>query len=213
MAASLNLPGDLREWQQEVHDNGITAKEGTEALCRILTTRFPQVAVSTQDLGTLIEEHFSYTPPAADTEPAPQARPVHRRPNLGVPYIAPRNDVERAIADLWQQFLGIAEIGIHDNFFLLGGHSLLGTRLISRLRDTFEVDVPLRRLFDSPTVAGLADTIARRRQEREEQEMSGLLAKLEALDEREIEEELKKRAIQADPCSGQSEKSGAVPGL
>lgn len=161
-------------------------------------------------MGTLIEEHFSYTPPAADTVPAPQARSAHRRPNLGVPYIAPRNDIERAIVDLWQQFLGIAEIGIHDNFFLLGGHSLLGTRLISRLRDSFEVDVPLRRLFDTPTVAGLAETVARQRQEREEQEVRGLLARLDTLDESEIEEELKSRAIQADPRSTESEKSRAV---
>ena len=120
-----------------------------------------------------------------------------------VPYVSPRNEVEREIAGLWQRFLGIAEIGIHDNFFLLGGHSLLGTRLISRLRDTFDIDIPLRRLFDTPTVAGLAEIVAGRQREHEEQETRRLLTRLETLDEREVEEELNKRAMQGDPPNGQ----------
>ena len=203
MAASRNLPADLSQWQQEANNKGITAKEGTEAFTRILATGFPQVAVSTQDLGSLIEQHYTYTPPATDTPLTEQSRPTHARPNLMVPYVSPRNDVEREIVDLWQRFLGIAEIGIHDNFFLLGGHSLLGTRLISRLRDTFDIDIPLRRLFDAPTVAGLAEMVAGRQREREEQETRRLLARLETLDEREVEEELNKRAMQADPLNGQ----------
>lgn len=200
MAASLHLPGDLREWQQEVHSKGITAAEGTEALVRILAARFPQVAVSTQDLPMLIEQHYAYTPPARDSTAArPAAQIVHGRPNLPVPYVAPRNDLEREIAELWKQFLGIAEIGIHDNFFLLGGHSLLGTRLISRLRDAFDIDIPLRRLFSAPTVAALAEAVVERQRAREEQETLRLLARIETLNEREVEEELNKRAVEADP--------------
>ena len=205
MAASVNLPKDLQKWQQEIHSKGITAAEGTEALVRILGAGFPQVAVSTEDLGALIEEHYTYTPPAEDTLPETQSRSAHGRPNLGVAYAAPRNDVEREITDLWQRFLGISEIGIHDNFFLLGGHSLLGTRLISRLRDTFDVDIPLRRLFEAPTIAGLAEAVAKQRLEREEQDTRQLLAKLEALDEHQVEEELKKLA--SNSTNGQREKS------
>jgi NAD(P)-dependent dehydrogenase (short-subunit alcohol dehydrogenase family)/acyl carrier protein len=195
MAASLKVPTDLKEWQHEVHTKGITAKEGTEALARILASGFPQVAVSTQDLRLLIEQHYTYTPPTADAPPGQQHPGApHARPNLSVPFVPPRNNVEREVADLWQEFLGLDQVGIHDNFFLLGGHSLLGTRLISRLRDTFDVDIPLRRLFDAPTVAGLAETITRQQLEREEQETRRLLARLEALDERQVEEELNKRA-------------------
>jgi hypothetical protein len=207
MAASLDLPQAFRGWQQEIHSKGITAVEGTEALIRILGAGLPQVAVSTQDLTTLIEEHYNYTPPAEEVAPGPQMPASHKRPNLGVAYVAPRNDLERQISELWQRFLGIADIGIHDNFFVLGGHSLLGTRLISRLRDTFKIDVPLRRLFEAPTIAGLADTVAKRLFAREEEETQRLLEQLKSLDEHEVEQELAKRSVDINGRNGQHEKS------
>ncbi len=73
--------------------------------------------------------------------------------------IAPRNQDETLIATIWEDLLG-NEIGVHDNFFALGGHSLLATQLISRIREAFGVEVPLRDLFEQPTVAALADRIA-----------------------------------------------------
>jgi amino acid adenylation domain-containing protein len=74
---------------------------------------------------------------------------------------APRNPVERRLADLVAALLSVARVGVGDNFFLLGGHSLLGTQLIARLRDAFGVDLPLRTVFDHPTVAGLAGEVER----------------------------------------------------
>jgi amino acid adenylation domain-containing protein len=71
-------------------------------------------------------------------------------------YVAPRNATEEQLAALWVQVLRIQRAGIHDNFFELGGHSLLATQLISRVRSTFEVELPLRALFEAPTVAALA---------------------------------------------------------
>jgi acyl carrier protein len=67
------------------------------------------------------------------------------------------------VAGILAGLLGIPEVGVHDNFFLLGGHSLLGTQLIVRIRDAFGVDLGLRTLFDSPTVAELASEIERAR--------------------------------------------------
>lgn len=76
-----------------------------------------------------------------------------------VPFVAPCTPIEEMLAGIWAEVLGIEKIGIHDNFFELGGHSLLATRVISQLREVFEVELPLRRLFEKPTVAELAKDI------------------------------------------------------
>lgn len=70
--------------------------------------------------------------------------------------VAPQNEIERQIAQIWQQVLGIPILSVHDNFFELGGNSLLAMQLISRLRDAFSLELSLYRLFASPTVADLA---------------------------------------------------------
>ncbi|MDF5725812.1 MAG: amino acid adenylation domain-containing protein, partial [Rhizonema sp. PD37] len=72
-------------------------------------------------------------------------------------YVAPRTPNEEIIAHIFATVLGIEAVGIHDNFFELGGHSLLATQVISRLRQVFQIDLPVRSLFETPTVAGLAD--------------------------------------------------------
>jgi acyl carrier protein len=74
-------------------------------------------------------------------------------------YVAPRTHLERELALIWGQVLGIEQVGVHDNFFELGGHSLLATQLISRVRKVFQVEMPLRNIFESPTVATLAEQI------------------------------------------------------
>jgi len=75
------------------------------------------------------------------------------------PYTPPTNDTEKIIIESWQTFLGIEQIGIHDNFLELGGHSLLATQIISRLRQKFRIHLPLALLLMSPTVAELAVAI------------------------------------------------------
>ena len=71
-------------------------------------------------------------------------------------YVPPRNAIEQALCEMWQQILGLDKVGVEDNFFEIGGHSLLATRIISRCRQRFQVDVPLKLLFDSPTIETLA---------------------------------------------------------
>lgn len=74
-------------------------------------------------------------------------------------FVAPRTPVEETLAQIWREILEIERVGIYDNFFELGGHSLLATQVVSRVRKTFKVDLPLRAIFDSPTIAGLATTV------------------------------------------------------
>ena len=85
--------------------------------------------------------------------------PDGARPELDNKFVPPRTAAERALAELWREVLGIEKVGIHDNFFELGGHSLLATQIISRIKMACTVDLPLRALFDSPTVAELAQCL------------------------------------------------------
>ena len=73
--------------------------------------------------------------------------------------VAPRGPVEEAVASVWKTVLGLDRVGAHDGFFDMGGHSLLATQVVSRLREMFGLDIPLRALFTAPTVAGLAEYI------------------------------------------------------
>ena len=74
-------------------------------------------------------------------------------------FVAPCTDVEKQLAEIWATVLGVEAVGIHDNFFELGGHSLLTVQMLSRVRETFQVELPLLCLFQAPTIAGLAEAI------------------------------------------------------
>ncbi|MCP4540466.1 MAG: amino acid adenylation domain-containing protein [Chloroflexi bacterium] len=74
-------------------------------------------------------------------------------------FVAPRTASEKILADIWVKVLDLEQVGIHDDFFDLGGHSLLATRIISRVRDAFQVDLSLRAFFEAPTVASLAERV------------------------------------------------------
>jgi len=87
--------------------------------------------------------------------PAPEGA----RPELARAYVAPRTPLERVLAGAWEEALGVDRVGVEDGFFDLGGHSLLATQMISWVRETFEAEVPLRELFERPTVAALASAL------------------------------------------------------
>ena len=74
-------------------------------------------------------------------------------------YVAPRTSTEKLLAGIWTQVLGLERVDIRDNFFEIGGHSLLATRLLSRVRETFKLELPLRVIFESSTIADMAEVV------------------------------------------------------
>ena len=90
-------------------------------------------------------------------------RALARRAIVAAPeseYVAPRNPLEQVLADLWKQVLTVERVGVHDEFFALGGHSLSAAQIVASLRQTFRVAVPLRSVFEATTVARLALVLA-----------------------------------------------------
>jgi acyl transferase domain-containing protein/acyl carrier protein len=136
---------------------GITFHEGIDALSHILFNKLPQVVVSTRNLQDIIKQHKDFAVSSLlEKSEKSRSESKHLRPNLKTAYVAPSNEIESKIADRYQELLGIEQVGIHDNFFDLGGHSLIGTQLISQLRKDFQVELSMRLLFEAPSVADLA---------------------------------------------------------
>jgi len=85
--------------------------------------------------------------------------PDHTRPELESAFVAARSAAEQRLGEIWCQVLGVERVGVHDNFFELGGHSLLATKVVSRIRAVFGAELPLRRVFESPTISELARSL------------------------------------------------------
>jgi acyl carrier protein len=122
--------------------------------------------------------------------------PGRQRGEAGGSYVAPRNAVEEVLADIWASVLEVERVGARDNFFDLGGHSLLGTQVTSRILDAFAVELPLRRLFETPTIEGLAEALLEASGDRLKVERKAeLLARLARLSEEQVQAMLAARAV------------------
>lgn len=165
----------------------------------------PGVTSQTGELRNFIKGHLpEYMLPSAFVEmdalplspngkvdrkllPAPDGA----RPELEQAFVAPRNEVEQTLANIWAEVLRLDQIGINDNFFDLGGHSLLATQVISRVEVAFSVELPLRAIFENPTVAGLAMSLVQAQADMAgEAELLRVLEQLEHLSEDEADSEL-----------------------
>ncbi|MDF5732845.1 MAG: KR domain-containing protein, partial [Rhizonema sp. PD38] len=168
---------------------GMTYEQGFEAFRRILhSSTVPQVIVSTQDFLTKIQPKESVKSLEEELALVSRAKPTHKRPNLANAYVAARNEVELTLADIWQQLFGIDKVGIHDNFFELGGDSLFATQLVSGLCKTFQIELPYKNFFNSPTVAELAEVIVQKlAQQTDEEALAQALADIEQLSENEVQ--------------------------
>ncbi len=138
----------------------VVAAEGAEApgaaeLRSFLRERFPEHMVPSLFVPL---ERLPLTPSGKLDRralPGPEGAGAARE------HVAPRTALEEVLAEIWKQVLGVERVGVHDSFFDLGGHSLLVTRAISRMREALLADIPLRVLFDAPTLGGLAEEVVR----------------------------------------------------
>lgn len=191
VAESLTFqPGQARQPgpAAEVGDAARAAPPGVEespSPSRLKSAVVQRIATELADVGQILRSLEARTPDARAKEETA--------------YAAPRTPIEEMLANLWASTLKLDRVGINDNFFKSGGHSLLGTLLISRIRDTFQVELPLLSLFDAPTVAGLAEIIEQQLLGQvEASELSEMMQGVEQLTDEEVKALLLDEAAQLE---------------
>ena len=142
---------------------GITEEQGQDVFARILAApALPgHLIVSHRDFGGVRGLARSLTPALLAREMDRFAPPgaTHPRPDLATPYVAPRTPREQAVAEVWQEILGLDRVGADDDFFALGGHSLAAVQIGTRVKARLGADLDLRAFFDHPTVAHTAELL------------------------------------------------------
>jgi len=180
--------------KSRLEKTAISPKTGLAIINTMLNKKiFETVFVSENDLVVRLNESLSHESLAkpGDTEDVS----LHERPDIATPYKPAETEIEKNVLKVWQKLLGIEQIGIYDNFFDLGGNSLLGTQLVSELRQNFQVELPLQSLFDDPTISGVAKIIEREKNEKGDKllEMKNILENIEDLPEDEVEKILSQK--------------------
>jgi amino acid adenylation domain-containing protein len=156
MAVRTEVPEGFRAWRQKSLAEGLSSAEGVAAFRRILASGLSQVVVSTHDLAIRRQENALFRPLDELASPAAAAA-VHARPaDLTTPYAPPESELERQVAAVWQEILGIEQIGADDNFFELGGNSLAGIRITQRLKERLGANISDVSIYEGPTVRALA---------------------------------------------------------
>ena len=134
---------------------GILPEEGLTALERVLSSEpRAQIIVSSIELSALVAQVKAAAPVAAS------GGQKFSRPNLASEYVAPRGEIESALVEVWEELLGVDQVGVKDDFFELGGHSLIAVRLFAQLKKRFAVDYPISVLFEAPTIEKCAALIS-----------------------------------------------------
>ena len=138
---------------------GITPDEGRRLFARATSaTDLPVVYLTTLDLHDLRRQSDRIAASQMGSGSS-ESSAVFARPELDSEYLAPRNDVEEQLVTMWQDLLGIDRIGVRDDFFDLGGHSLIAVRLFAQVKRAFSVDFPISLLVEAPTVEAVAARI------------------------------------------------------
>lgn len=183
MAYDARAPLALQKMKEEDFDRrGLLPHEGVEAFRRALSSRLPHVLVSASNyLDVLKERGRDLSQLYLEALGGSQASlPRHARPKLGNAYEPPRGESEEALAAICQELLGIDRVGATDDFFELGGDSLIGTQLTSRIQKAFGVTLSMKALYANPTVRSMSAAIDQALLEQAGAEkLSELLEKLE----------------------------------
>ncbi len=142
--------------------DAIMPQEGLETFRRVMSHRVPsQIVATARDLVTLLKpENLTGKMPTMESSTATESKTVLPRPNIQTPYKAPETDLEKNLVEIWQKVLGIAQIGIHDNFFEVGGDSILGVQIIAKAKRV-GIDLNANQLFQHHTIAELANVLAK----------------------------------------------------
>jgi acyl transferase domain-containing protein/acyl carrier protein len=133
--------------------HGIFPAEGQEVFSRILGGEASQVVVSTGDLNARMKHYYRTQNDRTGLIPA---KTLHQRPQLGVTYVAPKSNIEKIIANAWQEVLGLDKLGVDDNFFEIGGDSLKIIELNKKLKETLKKEIPVQLMFSYSTVRSLS---------------------------------------------------------
>ncbi|PIE12981.1 MAG: polyketide synthase [Rhodobacterales bacterium] len=132
---------------------GIRPEEGAELFRHALSSGLPQVVVSSLSLPDLVRQA------AAQSDRPEGEEQKFQRPDLDTEYVAPEGDIETRLAGFWGALLGVEQVGALDNFFDLGGHSLIAVRLFAMVKKAWNVDFPISVLFEAPTIRQCAKLI------------------------------------------------------
>ena len=192
VAARTDARGDayLTAYVVAAHESPPTAGE----LRAFLKEKLPEYMLPSV---YLVLEKLPLTPHGkVDRRALPQPEGSVR--DLDVPFVAPRNAIEEVLAEIFTEVLSVERVGVNDNFFELGGHSLLATQLVSRVRKALQPDLPLRKIFEAPTVAALAALLVAAESSPDQLEKRAeTLRRLEGLSTDDLEELLRRKKAKA----------------
>lgn len=171
----------------------LAPSEGAQAFERILTMgAVTQVVVSTGNLHARLDQWINLESLQNTKDSRKQGSfSLKLRPALQNPYAAPVSEFEKAISSIWQDLLGIEQVGVNDDFFELGGQSLTAIQISSRVREAFQVELPLSSFFEEPTVASLAKRLeAILNEEADNDGLDKIMQEIESLSMVEVQEAL-----------------------
>jgi hypothetical protein len=162
MAIQTELPAALAHFREDRLKHAIASAEAVDVFDRVLFSPMCQVLVSTRDfvrLQRLTRQAIAALRDSGENPGPIKNVNIHSRTDSLDDFVPAGDEIESFIVGTWQELLGVEPIGIHDDFFKLGGHSLLGTQVLARVRERFKINLSLRIIFEATTPAELAQHV------------------------------------------------------